>query len=172
MKLVKWIFCLMLVPTLVSAQTETTNSLQEKYEGSFTLFFYNNTLKMLNQQDNADFDILVKDIEKMKFLMINKEDKGFGNTEYKSLVKGYEGESYESIMTSRFDGRNFDMFMREKNGDVKGTVILVNDSTNLYVLDILGKIPLEKAGSLFEILDENQISKFMKGGTNRKGKEN
>ena len=163
---------MMTAPLLGLAQTETTNALQKKYEGSFTLFFYNNTLKMLNQKDNQEFDLLVKDIEKMKFLMIGKEDKGFGDKEYKSLVKGYESESYEAIMTSRFDGRNFDMFMREKNGEVKGTVILVNDSTNLYILDILGKIPLEKAGSLFEVLDENQLSKFMKGDNNRKGKEN
>lgn len=166
-----WMFSLMLLPAVVGAQTETTNSLQKKYDDAFTLFFYNNTLKMLNQSDNKEFDALVKDIEKMKFLMINKTDTDFGEKDYASLVKDYKEENYEAIMTSRFEGRNFDMYMREKNGNVKGTVILVNDSTYLYVLDMLGKIPLDKAGSLFEVLDENQISNFLKKGNDRKNKE-
>jgi hypothetical protein len=38
-------------------------------------------------------------------------------------------------------------------------VVLVNDSTNLFVLDILGKIDLSNITTLYKTLDENEISK-------------
>jgi len=45
----------------LNAQSNTTNALDEKYEG-LSLFFYKNTLKMFNQKDDKDFDELIKDI--------------------------------------------------------------------------------------------------------------
>jgi len=147
---------------IVNAQTNTTNELDKKYSG-FSLYFYKNTLKMFNQKDDKAFDEMVKDIEKMKFLIVDKTKSAFADADYKKLLKGYASEKYEEMMTSRYKGRNFDVYIKQNNGDVKGTVILVNDSTNLYVLDILGKIALDKASTLFKTLDDNaDISKKIK----------
>ena len=55
------------------AQTKTTEELHKKYSEGLALFFYNNTMRMLNQSDDKEFDELIKDIEKMKFLMIEKK---------------------------------------------------------------------------------------------------
>jgi hypothetical protein len=49
---------------------------------------------------------------------------------------------------------------------VKGTVILASDSSNLYVLDILGRVALDKATALFKAIDGNadigkKITDFM-----------
>ena len=49
---------------LVSGQTKTTQALDDKYEG-LTLYFYRNTLRMLNQKEDPAFDELIKDIEKI-----------------------------------------------------------------------------------------------------------
>lgn len=158
---------------LASAQSNTTNDLDKKYEG-LSLYFYKNTLKMLNQQDNKDFDELVKDIEKMKFLMIDKAKSAFAAADYKTLLKGYQSEKYEEMMTSRYKGKSLDVYIKSVNNSVKGTVILVNDSSNLYILDILGKVALEKASALFGALDEStDIGKRIKdfAGGNDKKKE-
>jgi hypothetical protein len=82
-------------------------------------------------------------------------------------LAGYKSESYEEIMTGRYEGKSFDVYMNEKNGDVKGTVLLLNDSDGLMVLDILGKIPLDKAPELFKAIDNNtdigkRIENFVK----------
>ena len=135
------------------AQTKTTEALHTKNSDALSLFFYNNTLRMLNQKDDKDFDELIKDIEKMKFLMIEK--KNFGSTEYKALVKGYKSEAFEEIMTSRYGGKNFDVFLKEKDGKQKGMIVTVNDSSNLYVLDIVGSIAVNKVTTLFTTLDES-----------------
>lgn len=150
----KAIFTLLLIGTFSFSfgQTKTTQSVDDKYEG-LTLYFYRNTLRMLNQKEDKDFDELIKDIEKMRFLMIDKANSKFTKEDYQKLLAGYQGEEYEEMMTGRYDGRNFDVYLKEKNGDVKGTVILANDSTSLIILDILGKIALNKAPDLFKAID-------------------
>ena len=167
------IFILLLAASFsLSAQSNTTNALDDKYEG-LSLFFYKNTLKMFNQKDDKDFDELIKDIEKMKFLMIDKTKSAFAVADYKKLLSGYQGEKYEEMMTSRYKGKNLDMYIKQDNGKVKGTVILVNDSSSLYVLDILGRVALDKASALFKTLDEStdigkKIKDFASGDDDKK----
>ena len=97
------------------AQTKTTQALQAQFKDNTTsLFFYKNTIRMWNQTDNKDLEAMVKDIEKMKFLMIRKSSKVFGLTEYKKLKSDYQKEDYESVMTSRYQGKNFDVLFKEK----------------------------------------------------------
>jgi len=169
----KLIFALILLfsSTLAFGQTKTTTALDEKYEG-LSLYFYKNTLRMLNQTDDKEFDELIKDIEKMKFLMIDKNESKFSKEDYSKLLAGYKSESYEEMMTSRFEGRNFDVYLREKDGDVKGTVVLANDSSSLFVLDIIGKIALDKAPALFKTIDgSTDIGKKIKDFTGRNEKD-
>ena len=148
------VILIVLFPVAVWAQSKTTESLHKKNSEALALFFYNNTLRMLNQADDKDFDALIKDIEKMKFLMIDK-GQGFGPAQYKALVSDYKSESYEEIMTSRMNGRNFDVFLKDKNGKTEGMIVTVNDSTSLYVLDIVGSIAINKVTKLFSTLDES-----------------
>ena len=156
-------------------QTKTTEDLDKRFEDGLSLYFYKNTLRMLNQTDSKEFDELIKDIEKMKFLMIDKTKDKFSNADYKKLLSGYQGESYEEMMTSRFQGKNFGVYIKETSGSVKGTVILASDSTNLYVLDIVGKIAINKATELFKTIDEStdiggKIKDFMSHDDKKKEK--
>ncbi|HCZ35484.1 MAG TPA: hypothetical protein DHV26_06100 [Cytophagales bacterium] len=139
---------------LAEAQTKTTQALDEKYDG-LSLFFYRNTLRMLNQNDDPAFDELIKNIEKMRFMMINKAESKFTDADYKKLLEGYKGESYEEMMSGRADGRAFTVYLRESNGNVKGTVILAKDDESVMVLDILGKIAINKVPEFFNAIDNS-----------------
>jgi Domain of unknown function (DUF4252) len=155
MRLTTSVFLLLVVfINPAGAQTKTTESLHQENSEAFSLFFYNNTLRMLNQKDDADLDALIKDTQKMKFLIIEKSEK-FGSEQYKKLVSGYKSEAFEEIMTSRLAGKSFDVFLKEKNGKTEGMIVTVNDSTNLYVLDIVGSIALNKVTKLFTTIDES-----------------
>jgi hypothetical protein len=159
----------------VQAQSKTTKALHDTNQDALALYFYKNTLRMINQGNSAEFDELIKDIEKMKFLLISK-NQSFGNAQFKKLTGDYQKEGYEEIMTSRHEGRNFDVYMKERNGRTEGTVVLVNDSTDLYVLDILGSVPVTKVPQFFQKLDESSdIGKQIKSFADRvekKSKEN
>jgi hypothetical protein len=148
---------------MAQAQTNTTELLDDKYEGT-SLYFYKNTLRMLNQKEDKEFDDMIKDIEKIRFVMIDRREESFSETDYKNLKQDYtKKESYEEIMNGRLEGRSLNIYVRESGGKVKGTIIMASDSSNLYVLDILGKIALEKAGSLFKMIDDNsEIAKKLK----------
>jgi len=137
------------------AQSSTTEALHKKHGDALNLFFYNNTLRMLNQNEDPEFDKLIRDIEKMRFLLIKKSDAHFGNSEYKKLISDYKAEKFEEIMASRHEGKSFDVYLKEQNGKTQGMLVLINDSTNLYVLDILGRIALDKVTSLYNTLDES-----------------
>jgi Domain of unknown function (DUF4252) len=157
---------------VVGAQSKTTEALQSRFDNSLSLYFYKNTLRMLNQSDNKDFDEMIRNIEKLKFLMVNKTEKNFETADYKKLMKDYQGESYESVLTSRMDGRNFDVYIRDVKGSTLGTVVLVNDSSSLFVLDIIGTIDLNKVGALFSTIDENtDIGEKIKGFMDHKKKD-
>jgi Zn-dependent metalloprotease len=175
-KIISLLAIFSVISAIAFSQTKTTEDLDKRFEDGLSLYFYKNTLKMLNQTDSKEFDELIKDIEKMKFLMIDKTKDKFSSADYKKLLSGYQGEAYEEMMTSRFQGKNFGVYIKEKSGDVKGTVILASDSTNLYVLDIVGKIAINKATDLFKTIDEStdiggKIKDFMSHDDKKKGKD-
>jgi hypothetical protein len=156
------------ISAFVSAQSETTEALQKEHSAR-AFFFYNNTLRMLNQAEDPALDELIKDIEKMKFLMISKDSKPL---DYKKIINDYKAESFEEAMTSRHEGKNFDIFLKASNEKKKGMLVLINDQTTLMVLDIVGSIPLDKVTKLYSTLDEStDIGKKIKeftGGTEKK----
>jgi hypothetical protein len=133
------------------AQSKTTENLHKRYSESLALFFYNNTLRMINQSEDPEFDALISDVEKLKFLVISKEK--FAKKDYQKLLSDYKSEAFEEMMTSRHQGKNFDVYM--KTGESKGMIVAVNDSSSLYVLDIVGSIPLDKVTKFFTTLDES-----------------
>jgi hypothetical protein len=139
------------ITIVAQGQSKTTENLQKKYSESLAFFFYNNTLRMVNLAEDEEFDELIRDIEKMKFLMIKKQ--GFAKSDYQKLITDYKAESFEEMMTSRHEGKNFDVYMKE--GESKGMIVTVNDDENLYVLDIVGSIPLNKVTKLFSTIDSS-----------------
>lgn len=155
--------CICLIGSFANAQSKTTEALHEKNKGALSLFFYNNTLRMLNQKEDPEFDALIKDIEKMKFLMIDKKE---STIDYKKIVKDYKAEAFEEVMTSRHQGKNFDVYLKESNGKTKGMLVLINDETSLYVLDIIGSIALNNVTKLYNTLDESsEIGRKIKAFT-------
>lgn len=154
--------------SLLMAQSATTQALASQFTDAFSLYFYKNTLRMLNQNDSPEFDDMIKNIEKMRFLMIDKDAVKFGKNEYKKLVGNYQTESFENMMTGRANGRNFDVYMKDQKGSSLGTVILVNDSSSLYILDIIGTIDMSKASQLFQTLNQSSdIGQKIKQFTDR-----
>lgn len=163
MKKLGFLLASLVLFTAATAQSKTTQALHDANQDAMALFFYKNTLRMINQTESKEFDDLIKDIEKMKFLIVDKTLNNYGVAKFKALVNDYKKEGYEEMMTSRFEGRNFDIYMKQKNGKTAGTIVLVNDSTDFYVLDILGSVPVNKIPQFFQTIDQSsEIGKMIK----------
>ncbi|MGK7390532.1 MAG: DUF4252 domain-containing protein [Candidatus Cyclobacteriaceae bacterium M2_1C_046] len=132
------------------AQSRTTQELHEKYEDSFYMFFYKNTLKMLNQDDNEEFAALIEDIEKMKFLRIDKEKHKFDRKAIRGLMQQYQDDEFEELMSMRDKDADIKVYIKEKDQITHGLVMLINETDNLAILDIKGAVPLNKLASLYD----------------------
>ncbi|HLT81587.1 MAG TPA: DUF4252 domain-containing protein [Cyclobacteriaceae bacterium] len=147
------------------AQSKTTERLEDRFPDSRAFFFYNNTLRMINQSEDPRFDAAIKDIEKMKFLMVNTRE---SPVDFHKIVEDYKSEAFEPIMTSRHEGRDFDIFLKEKKGKTTAMLVLVNDNTTLFVLDIVGRIDPGQVVKFFSVMDEkSDISKNIRAFVQR-----
>jgi len=136
------------------SQSRTTEALEKRFkDNSLPLTFYHNTLRMINLAEDPALDELIKDIEKVKFLLIRKDASSFTTEVYQRIVADYRNEAFEEMMTSRHGGNNFDIFMRD--GRNKGMLVLVNSADQLLVLDIVGSIALNKVMELYTFLDKS-----------------
>jgi hypothetical protein len=142
------IFLIILLPFVSFGQSKTTQSFHKDHEDAFVLFFYSNTLKMLNQTDDPEFDELIKQIEKMKFVRIDIKEEEFSNDEFKDLVEDYKDEKFEDLMTMRHEGMNINAYIQEDDGITTGIVMLMQDDKNISILDIKGAVPINKLTSL------------------------
>lgn len=138
----------------LSAQSLTSKQLGEQYDASLNLFFYRNTLRMLNFNDDPDFDKMISGIEKLRFLMLDKAKNNFGTEQYSSLVKKYQQENYEEVMNVRHQDMNFNIFVKEDKGQPKAMLLLANAEDSIILLDMLGSVPLDKIGQLYGTVSE------------------
>lgn len=135
-------------PLIGVAQSKTTQEFHKDHEDAFVLFFYSNTLKMLNQTDDPEFAEMIKQIEKMKFVRVDKKADGFDKDDYNDLIEDYQDEDFEDLMTMRHEGMNVNAYIQERDGVTTGIVMLMQDEETVSVLDIKGSIPLNKIGSI------------------------
>ncbi|MCZ8353446.1 MAG: DUF4252 domain-containing protein [Cyclobacteriaceae bacterium] len=157
-----FLFASLLVVQTIFAQSKTTQDLHKTYPDARSFFFYKNTLRMVNQTDSKEFDDLIKDIEKMKILIIEKSE-SFTTSNFKKLATDYKQDGFEEIMTSRVEGRSFDIYLKEKNNKTLGTIVLVNDVDKLYVLDVVGSVPMQKIPEFFkQINNSTEIQNVIK----------
>ncbi|MBL3658010.1 DUF4252 domain-containing protein [Fulvivirga sediminis] len=143
-----------LLPLVLSAQSKTTRDFSEDHEEGTSFFFYKNTLKMLNQTDSEEFDELIKDIDKMKYFVVEKKGDNINKGTYAELVKGYKSEQFESLMNMRHEGMKVDVYIQEDEGVTTGLVFLMNDESSLSILDIKGSVPLNKLANIISKVRE------------------
>lgn len=142
------IFLLAFTPIFGYAQSKTTQAFHKQHEDAFVLFFYSNTLKMLNQDDNPEFEELIRDIEKMKFVRVNIAEAGLDKDDYNDLVEDFYDDDFEDLMTMRHEGMNVSAYIQEDDGVTTGIVMLMQDDESISILDIKGAVPLNKMASL------------------------
>lgn len=139
---------LITVPLLGYSQSETMQKWHKKYSNAFTLFFYQSTLNMLNMQDNEEFQDIIKDVDKMKLITIDKSEDVFTNEHYKELVSDYKEDDFEELVSFRQKEANIKAYIKEKDGTTKGIAVLINSDSTMTIIDLKGSVPLNKIGQL------------------------
>ncbi len=107
---------------------------------------------MLNMEENAEFEALIKDIDKMKFIRVDKKERNMDKAAFNSLVEQYHDEEFEDLMTMRQEGMDIHVYIKESSGVTKGLVFIMDDDESLSILDVKGAVPLNKVANLLSAL--------------------
>ena len=105
-------------------------------------------LNQMNSEEFEEFDELIKDIDKMKFVRVDKQERNFTDDDFKDLVDSYHDEKFEDLMNMRYEGMKVNVYIQEDDGITTGLVMLMTDDTSISILDIKGKVPLNKLATL------------------------
>lgn len=103
---------------------------------------------MLNQDNNPEFDALIKDIDKMKFIRVSKKERNITDEDVSRMVEEYRDEDFEDLMTMRHEGMNINVYIQEGKGVTTGLVLLMSDEESFSILDVQGKVPLNQLANL------------------------
>lgn len=148
------IFCLILLITAASAgysQSKVMEKLSETYEDATVLVFYYSTLKMIIPDDSPELKDLIYDVEKIKLLMVDSLTQGKQEiNEIRSLL---EKDGYDEAMSVRYEDNNVIIYIKEKKGVTSGFFFLMEEENGLTAFDLVGKVPMDKLGSLTDHLD-------------------
>lgn len=148
------ILALMLTPMLSLAQGKTMRELSDQYPDAFELMFYHSSLNMLNIEDNEDYARVIRDIDRIKLIRIEKEKFDFASGELSDIRAALTDRSYEELMMVTSKDSKISVFIQEDGDDVEGFFLYMDEEESFTAIDVRGKIQLNDIGLLVDKLKD------------------
>ncbi|MFK7756118.1 MAG: DUF4252 domain-containing protein [Flavobacteriales bacterium] len=86
---------LIAVSLSLNAQTKTVQTLEDNNDG-YNLFMYQSVIRVLNKDNNEEFNLLVKDLEYIKAIVTDSIGES-AKTQYKTLLKSIKSEGFSEL---------------------------------------------------------------------------
>jgi hypothetical protein len=137
----------------IFAQSKSINQFRSDFKENTNMFFYSSTLKMLNTDSNPDLANILNGIEEIRVLNYDKATQKFNNNDIANLKNALKEEAYNAIMMINEKGNAINLYSREKRGKTVGFVAVVENRTNLVLIDLIGAIDVKKFMELKQKLD-------------------
>jgi hypothetical protein len=137
----------------IFAQSKSINQFRSDFKENTNMFFYSSTLKMLNTDSNPDLANILNGIEEIRVLNYDKATQKFNNNDIANLKNALKEEAYNALMMINEKGNAINLYSREKHGKTVGFVAVVENRTNLVLIDLIGAIDVKKFMELKQKLD-------------------
>ena len=121
--------------------------------------FYPSTLRMVNLDNNPDFNELVGGIDKL--LIYTLDSSATASKDYVNIIKEYEAAGYEEY-ASMWGGTTLFLY-----GNQSALVGVFGNSETAAAFHMNGFVAVEKIPSLMETLEDNQLLNFFDLKTQR-----
>lgn len=145
-----FIFGLMMLGQTAFAQSTTITDLKKDKLTNMGLYFYPSTLRMVNLDNNEEFNRLIQDIEKLIFFKMNGK---FESIDMYNLVSQLQSEEqFEEYVVVDGPTKKFYLLGRDKPTETVGIALLDNEH---YVFDVAGSLELKELPKLYEYIAEN-----------------
>ncbi len=119
-----------------------------------SLHFDASTLRMINLQQDAAFNKMAKDIKKLDFYQVSKDN--FDAVEKQHLQSDLEAASFENWMTVENFGMNLTILGKDKSRAPE-LVALIEQDSSYYVIDMLGIFNLAKIPEIWSSFQSEQF---------------
>ncbi|WP_420580856.1 hypothetical protein [Reichenbachiella sp.] len=132
------------------AQSSTITELKKEKLTSMDLHFYPSTLRMVNLDNNEEFNRLIQDIEKLVFFKMNGK---FETIDMYNLVNQLQSnEAFEEYVVVDGPTKKFYLLGREKPAETIGLALMNEEH---FVFDIAGSLELKELPKLYQYISEN-----------------
>ncbi len=145
MKIVSGLFFLLLSSYFAYGQSKTIAQLKEEEKTHRGFYFYPSTLRMINLQDDQDFNDLVKDIRKIIFFRM-KKDAFFESDFYNTIKQLQREENYKEYII--LEGPELNWYVVGKKSPDQ-VVIFGATPEEHYIIEILGTLDLRRIPGLY-----------------------
>lgn len=132
--------------------------LSEEYPDAFKLMFYHSTLNMLNMEDDEDFARIIRDIDRIKLLRIEKDKFGFTSGELKSLRSKLSDRDYEELMMITSKDSKISVFIQEDGDDIEGFFLYMDEQEAFTAIDVRGYVAINDIGMLVDTLKDVDLN--------------
>ncbi len=158
------ILTLVLFSTLAFGQSKSVEKFRNDNEPTLKLFFYKSTLKMFaniqmkmadEMEELPDFSSVIKNIEKVKFFVFDKDTYEMDDPMFSKLEKDILSEGYESMMSARMSGANMNFLMKGTAEKPKGFVVVMRSEEGVSLVDIEGYPDLKQIMKFSEFMSKN-----------------
>ena len=136
--------------TFSLAQSRTVTRFLEDHPPSQKFFFYPSTLRMVNLEKNPDFYALVRDVDKLRVLLYDKNSIGFSSQTLRTLSREVEAEEYQELMTFQTPQQQAYLYSLGEEDMPEGVVGLIETDDSLILTDLEGFVNLPALLKLFQ----------------------
>ena len=132
----------------------------EKHRPEQSFVFYPSTLRMVNLENNQDFNDMIQDIEKGKYFSYPVSDEI--SSELKTLEKELTENGYEEILELKNKEISARVFLLEKKTPILTAFIRNNETIN--ILELEGMINPVKIPKLMENFNDEEFLNILNIG--------
>ncbi len=148
------ILVLLTSPLVGNSQSKIMRELSDNYPDAFVLMFYHSSLNMLNVDDDPEFARMIRDIDKIKVLRLDKANDNFNSQELASLKAKLNDKGYENLMVVKSKELDVGVFILEEDNDTKGFFLLMDEDENFTAIDVLGSMQVGDISQLVTKIKE------------------
>jgi len=117
-------------------------------KGARSFYFYPSTIRMFNTDQDSSFNALVKDIKKLKITTFTNEKDTITPDQIKDLITKIHKESFVDLLQMKQGNQQFMVFLQKENNKPREFLGIVYSENNLFIVDLLGSIPVSSLPSL------------------------
>jgi len=120
----------------VFAQSVTVSEFVEKHQPSASFYLYPSTLRMINRENNPDYQQLVRNIDKLSFLTFDKNSANLASNSVNQLLNSLREEAYQELMSFKDAGNQ--VYVYAKGDSPEAYVSMVDNEGTLMLFDVEG----------------------------------